>query len=113
MKRLEKIICDERNIGLDFVMHIQNKNELDELIEVLTKLEFRIQLSLKDQTLGEWMEEMAGEDGYDTCFRIRNRADDRCVACNPLIEHWRAYCNDILEIRDGELVFCGEDPIQG
>lgn len=103
MKRLEKSIKDERNIGLDFVVHIQNKTELMDLIEVLTKLKFEIQLSLKEQTLGEWMEECAEEENYDTCFRIRNRADERCVAYNPSIEHWRMFCNDILEIRNGEL----------
>lgn len=62
MKRLEKIINDERNMGLDFIVHIQNKNELEDLIEVLTKLEFEIQLSLKEQTLKEWMEELAEEE---------------------------------------------------
>lgn len=111
MKRLEKIICDERNIGLDFVVHVQNKKELNDLIEVLTKLEFRIQLTFEEQTLAGWMEEAAAEDNYDTCFRIRNRADDRCVTYNPSIGHWKAYCKDILEIRDGELVFYGEDMV--
>jgi len=111
MKRLEKIIEDERNTGLDFVVHVQNQSELNDLIEVLTKLEFRIQLAFEEQTLAEWMEEAAAEDDYDTCFRIRNRADDRCVAYNPSIEHWKKYCKDILEIRDGELVFCEEDMI--
>lgn len=105
MKRLEKIINDERNMGLDFIVHIQNKNELEDLIEVLTKLEFQIQLSLKEQTLKEWMEELAEEENYDTCFRIRNRKDDRCVAYNPSVEHWRMFCNDIFEIRNGELEF--------
>lgn len=105
MKRLEKIIKDERNVGLDFIVHVQNKNELDDLIEVLTKLEFKIQLTLKEQTIREWMEELAEKENYDTCFRIRNRADDRCVAYNPSIEHWRMFCNDIFEIRNGELEF--------
>lgn len=103
MKRLEKSIIDERNVGLDFVVHVQNKTELNDLIEVLTKLKFEIQFPLKEQTLGEWMEEFAEEENYDTCFRIRNRADDRCVAYNPSIEHWRMFCHDIVEIRDGEL----------
>lgn len=105
MKRLERIIKDERNLGLDFIVHIQNRNELNDLIEVLTNTGFEIQLSLKEQTLGEWMEEAAGEDNYDTCFRIRNRAEDRCVAYNPSVEHWRMFCNDIFEIRNGELEF--------
>lgn len=91
MKRLEKIIKDERNIGLDFIVHIQNKNELEDLIEVLKKLEFKIQLSLKEQTLREWMEELSKEENYDTCFRIRNREDDKCVAYNPSVKHWRIF----------------------
>ena len=103
MKRLEKAINDERNVGLDFAVHIQNKNELDDLAEVLTKLGFEIQLSFEEQTLREWMEKAAKENQYDTCFRIRNREREKCVAYNPSIEHWRLYCNDILEIRNGEL----------
>lgn len=103
MKRIEKIIKDEKNIGFDFAVHIQNKSELEDLIEVLTKLGFEIQFSLKEQTLKEWMEEFGAEENYDTCFRIRNRKDDRCVAYNPSVEHWRVFCNDILEIRNGNL----------
>lgn len=105
MRRLEKIIRDERNVGLDFVVHIQNKNELDDLIEVLTKLEFEIQLSFEYDNLRKWMEDIGKDDNYDTCFRIRNREDDRCVAYNPSVEHWRRFCNDIFEIRNGELEF--------
>lgn len=105
MKRLEKIIQDERNVGLDFVVHIQNKDELNDLIEVLTKLGFEIQLSLKYDNLKLWMEDIGKDDNYDTCFRIRNRKDDKCVAYNPSIEHWRMFCNDIFEIRNGELEF--------
>lgn len=105
MKRLETIITDERNIGLDFIVHVQNKKELEELKEVLTKLEFEIQLSLKEQTLGEWMEELAAEDNYDTCFRIRNREQDRCIACHPSVEHWRIFTKDILEIQNGNLQY--------
>lgn len=55
------------------------KIELDDLIEVLTKLKFEIQLSLKEQTLREWMEDMSEEENYDTCFRIRNR-EVRCLS---------------------------------
>lgn len=105
MKRLEKIIQDERNVGLDFVVHIQNKNELEDLIEVLTKLKFEIQPSLEYDNLRKWMEDIGKDDNYDTCFRIRNREDDRCVAYNPSVEHWRMFCNDIFEIRNGELEF--------
>ena len=51
------------------------------------------------------MEDIGKDDNYDTCFRIRNRKDDRCVAYNPSVEHWRMFCNDIFEIRNGELEF--------
>lgn len=105
MKRIEKIIRDERNLGLDFVIHIQNKSELEELTRVLAKAGFEIQFSLEYDDLGEWMEAVGKEDDYDTCFRIRNRKDDQCVTCNPSIEHWRKYCGDILEIRDGEMTY--------
>lgn len=105
MKRLEKIIKDERNIGLDFVVHIQNKSEFDDLIEVLTKLDFEIQFTLEECTLKEWMKQCAEEENYDTCFRIRNRENDKCVAYNPSIEHWRMFCNDIFEMCNGELEF--------
>lgn len=47
----------------------------------------------------------AKEDNYDTCFRIRNREDDKCVAYNPSIEHWRLYCNNIIEFEHGEIIF--------
>ncbi len=62
MKRLEKIIKDERNIGMDFVVHIQNKSEFDDLIEVLTKLDFEIQFTLEECTLKEWMKKRAEEE---------------------------------------------------
>lgn len=107
MKRLEKIINNEKNIGLDFIVHIQNKNELNDLIDVLERNDFRIQLAIKykPNELKRWMEDIGDEYNYDTCFRVRNRDDDRCVAYNPSVEHWRMFCNDILEIQDGELEF--------
>ena len=107
MKRLEKIIKDERNVGLDFIVHIQNKNELNDLIDVLTRCDFEIQLALEysPDELKRWMEDIGRDYNYDTCFRIRNREDDKCVAHNPSVEHWRCFCNDIFEIRDGELEF--------
>lgn len=107
MKRLEKIIKDERNVGLDFIVHIQNKNELNDLIDVLTRCDFKIQLALEysPDELKCWMEDIGRDYNYDTCFRVRNREDDKCVAYNSSIEHWRCFCNDIFEIRDGELEF--------
>lgn len=105
MKRIKGIIENKENIGKDFIVHVQNKEELEELAEILTETDFEIQFTFKEQTLKEWMEEIAEDDNYDTCFRIRNRQDDKCVTYNPSIEHWRKFCNDILEIKNGELVF--------
>lgn len=101
MERLEEIIKDEENKDLDFIVHIQNKSELDKLIEVLVRNHFKIQLSTQfnPNELEKWMEYIGKEDNFDTCFRIRNREDDRCVAYNPSVEHWRMFCNDIFEIR--------------
>ena len=103
MKRLEKIIKDERNVGLDFIVHIQNENELNDLINVLTRCNFEIQFALEynPDELKRWMEDIGKDNNFDVCFRIRNREDDKCVAYNPSIEHWRCFCNDIFEIRDG------------
>lgn len=107
MKRLEKIIKDERNVGLDFIVHIQNENELNDLINVLTRCNFEIQFALEYSSgeLKRWMEDIGRDYNYDTCFRVRNREDDKCVAYNPSIEHWRCFCNDIFEICNGELDF--------
>lgn len=107
MRRIENILDNEKNIGLDFVVHVKNESELNDLIEVLIEREFCIQVSLDlyPNQLDVWMKRIAAEEGYDLCFRIRNRADDKCVAYNPSVEHWRLFCNDILEIIDGELEF--------
>ena len=48
---------------------------------------------------------VAKEDKLDTCFRVRNREDDKCVAYNPSIEHWRLYCKNIIEFKNGEISF--------
>lgn len=107
MIRLEKIINNRENEGLDFIIHIQNKEELNDLIIILERNDFKIQLSFdyKPNELKAWMQDICDEYGYDNCFRIRNRKGDRCIAFNPSIEHWRMFCNDILEIRSGELEF--------
>lgn len=49
------------------------------------------------------MKDIAKEDGFDLCFRIRNRKDDKCVAYNPSVEHWRIFGYDILENINGKL----------
>ncbi len=106
MKRIDKIINNKANLGIDFIVHIQNKAEFDELVQVLTNNGFDIQFCLTpDISLKSWMETIAREYDYDTCFRIRNRINDKSVAYNPSVEHWRKFCNDILEIRNGELEF--------
>lgn len=105
MEQIDRILGYEENINKDFVIHIKNQDELHDLIRVLEKHKFKIELNLFQEGLSEWMCRAAAEDKYDTCFRIRNREDDRCVAWNPSIEHWRLYCEDIIEWEDGEIVF--------
>lgn len=105
MRRIDGMIKDERNIGLDFIVHVQNKEELLELISVLEDNDFIVQLNLDGSTLREWMMDIGEEYSYDACFRIRNRKDDKCIAFNPSVEHWRVFNGDILEIRDSKLEF--------
>ena len=102
---IDKILSNEENKNIDFVVHIKNEEELKAIITVLEKYEFRIQLKLFDESLREWMYRTAKEDKFNTCFRIRNSEDDKCVAWNPSIEHWRYYCNDIIELKNGEVIF--------
>lgn len=105
MKRIDKILDNKENINIDFAVHVKNQNELKDLIEILQKHGFKIELNLFDENLSIWMFRVAQEDKYDTCFRIRNRENDKCVAWNPSIEHWRSYCRDIIELENGEIVF--------
>ena len=51
MKRLEAIITDRSSLGTDFIVHVQNKRELDDLAYVLEKTNFEIEFSLQEQTL--------------------------------------------------------------
>lgn len=46
MNRVGRILENENNIGKDFVVHIKNENELNELIDVLMSHNFNIQLSI-------------------------------------------------------------------
>ena len=104
MKDLDRIINNKDNLGLDIGIHVQSYNELIDLIDVLERNNFEIQIPLDEDGLRAWMLRIGEEDKYDTCFRIRNRVDDRCIAYNPSVEHWKIYCDDVLEIRDGKLV---------
>lgn len=104
---INKILENKNNIGLDFVVHVRNEKELSDLINVLMKHNFCAQLSFEfsPEQIDLWMKDIAKEDRYDLCFRIRNRENDKCVAYNPSVEHWRLFCNDILEMNNGKLEF--------
>ena len=102
---IDKILGNEKNINVDFVVHVTSFEQLNSVITVLEKRNFVIQFKLFDETLRDCMMRTAKEDNYDTCFRIRNREDDKCVAYNPSIEHWRLYCNNIIEFEHGEIIF--------
>lgn len=104
-EKLFKILSKKENINIDFVVHIKNKKELNNLINVLDNKKFTIEFNIFNETIREWMLRVAKEDRFDTCFRIKNREDDKCVAYNPSIEHWRLYCNNIIEFENGEIVF--------
>ena len=102
---LFKILSKKENLNIDFVVHIKNETELNNLINVLEANKFTIEFNLFNENIREWMLRVAKEDKFNTCFRIKNREDDKCVAYNPSIEHWRLYCNNIIEFENGEIVF--------
>lgn len=105
LEQINRILNNPQNINTDFVIHIKSQNELNELIRILEKHKFEIELNLFSESLGEWMKRAGETDKYNTCFRIKNRENDKCVAWNPSIEHWRLYCKDIIELENGEIVF--------
>lgn len=105
MKQIERVLNNKENINLDFVVHIKNEKELNELIEVLVNNNFEIEFNLFEEELCEWMRRVAKEDRFNTCFRLKNRENEKYVAWNASIEHWRLYCPNILELENGELIF--------
>lgn len=107
MNRISKILENKDNAGVDFVVHIKSENELNDLIDVLKSHHFKVQFAFdfSPEEIDLWMKDVAKENGFDLCFRIRNRENDKCVAYNPSVEHWRLFCNDILEMNNGELKF--------
>lgn len=105
MEQIDRILSNPQNTNMDFVVHIKRQEELNDLIRILEKYKFIIELNLFSESLGEWMRRAAESDKYDTCFRIKNRENGKCVAWNPSIEHWRLYCKDILELENGEIIF--------
>lgn len=98
MSRFKEIIF--KNPDVDFVVHITSKQQLDELVAVLEELGFKYAVPLG--TIAEMAEGFAAEDGYDGCRRVSR---ERGVAYNPSVEHWRHFTNDIVELRNGEIVF--------
>lgn len=98
MSEFKRIIV--KNPDVDFVVHITNKQQLDELVAALEELGFEYAVPLG--TIREMAESFAAEDGYDGCWRVSR---GRGVAYNPSVEHWRLFTNDIVELRNGEIVF--------
>lgn len=90
-----------KNPDSDFAVHVQNKQELEELVVALEELGFEYALPFLG-TISEMAEQFANEDGYDGCWRVSR---EKGVAYNPSVEHWRLYTNDIVEKRGGEIVF--------
>lgn len=90
----------QKNPNAEFVVHTQNKRELDALVAALEDLGFEYAIPLG--TISEMAESFAREDGYDGCWRVSR---ERGVAYNPSVEHWKFFTNDIVEMCDGEIVF--------
>lgn len=89
-----------KNPDAEFVVHTQNKRELDALVAALEELGFEYAIPLG--TISEMAESFAREDGYDGCWRVSR---ERGVAYNPSVEHWKFFTNDIVEIKDGVIAF--------
>lgn len=105
IKKENKEEINKDNARVDFVVHVKNENELNDLIDALKSHNFKIQFAFdfSPEEIDLWMKDIAKEDGFDLCFRIRNRKDDKCVAYNPSVEHWRIFGYDILENINGKL----------
>lgn len=107
MKRIKDII--KKNEGLNFIVHVQNQQELVDLIDILEELNFEATLpyELMDyKDLRDYMMSCGEEWQYDVCFRI---SECKGIAYNPSVEHFRRWYNDILEIRNGEIIFNERD----
>lgn len=98
MTDLKELIL--KNPDVEFVVHTQSKQELDALVAALEELGFEYAIPLG--TISEMAESFAREDGYDGCWRVSR---ERGVAYNPSVEHWKFFTNDIVEIKDGKIVF--------
>ena len=67
MINYQKLI--ESNEDDEFVIHIQNEEELNLLVETLEKLDYEYVVPSLG-TIREVTEKFAKEDGYDACWRI-------------------------------------------
>ena len=97
-----------QNEDIEFVVHTQNKEESEALIEALERLEF--EYSVPIWTIRELYESFVKDDGYDMCWRISR---ERGVSYNPSVEHWKLFVHDIVEVQNDEIVFhegyCSEE----
>lgn len=98
MSKFKEIIL--KNPDVDFVVHITSKQQLDELVSVLEELGFEF-IVPSFGTIRQMAEAFVREDGYDGCWRVSR---ERGVSYYPSIEHWRLYTNNIVELRNGEIV---------
>ena len=98
MINYQKLI--ESNEDDEFVIHIQNEEELNLLVETLEKLDYEYVVPSLG-TIREVTEKFAKEDGYDACWRISKQ---RGINYHPSVEHWKLFISDIYDIEDDRLV---------
>lgn len=93
----------EKNPDIEFVIHVQNEEEHEELLNALEELGYDLAFRFDEtDTIRSMAEKWLGWDGVDACWRISR---ERGVAYNPSVEHWRLFTSDIVEKRNGEIVF--------
>lgn len=99
MKRIKDIIA--KNPGISFVVMTKNKEEFETLRDILIELNYEPSIPL--DSLENMMNSAAEDTNYNCGWRI---SEDRGIAWNESLEHWREYYADILAINDnGELTF--------
>ena len=98
MKTIRELI--EKNPDVEFVVHIQNEQEFQDMLADLETLGFEYAIPLG--TLREMAEDFVSTDGFDGCWRI---SPNKLVSYNASVEHWKLYCNDIVEFKNGEIRF--------
>ena len=53
MKRVANILDNEKNKGIDFIVHVKNEEQLNDLISVLIERQFEIQPPIIEETLAD------------------------------------------------------------